>query len=162
PLVYTGRMRARMGVQLLHAADMIAAEALAIALPVLLLHGAADRMVEGTYRQAYPKPEAAKQAMRAVIRALDADVIALQEMGSRPYLEELQRDLASDGLKYPYAELLEAGSVSEVAISTDKLCTIARFLSPEYYLVLALTPEGNFGKGRYALRIAAPKVQAEL
>jgi len=60
------------------------------------------------------------------------------------------------------AKLLEAGSVSEVAISTDKLCTIARFLSPEYYLVLALTPEGNFGKGRYALRIAAPKVQAEL
>jgi endonuclease/exonuclease/phosphatase family metal-dependent hydrolase len=65
-------------------------------------------MVEGTYRQAYPKPEAEKKALRAVIRALDADVIALQEMGSRVYLEELQRDLASEGVKYPYAELLEA------------------------------------------------------
>jgi len=60
------------------------------------------------------------------------------------------------------AKTLEAGSVNEVAISTDKLCTIARFLSPEYFLVLALTPEGNFGKGRYALRVAAPKVKAEL
>jgi len=68
----------------------------------------ADRMVEGAYRQAYPKPEAEKKALRAVIHSLDADVIALQEMGSRVYLEELQRDLASDGLKYPYAELLEA------------------------------------------------------
>ncbi len=60
------------------------------------------------------------------------------------------------------AGLLEAGSVTEVAISTDKICTLARFLTPEYYLVLVLAPDGNFGKGRYALRLAAPKVKAEL
>jgi predicted regulator of Ras-like GTPase activity (Roadblock/LC7/MglB family) len=60
------------------------------------------------------------------------------------------------------AKALEAGSVNEVAISTDKLSTIARLLTPEYFLVLALTPSGNFGKGRYALRVAAPKVKAEL
>ena len=69
---------------------------------------ATNRMVDGTYRQDYPKPEAAKQALRAVIRALGADVLALEEMGSRSYLEELQRDLAHDGMAYPYAELLEA------------------------------------------------------
>jgi predicted regulator of Ras-like GTPase activity (Roadblock/LC7/MglB family) len=57
---------------------------------------------------------------------------------------------------------LEAGSMSEVAIATVKLTTIARLLTPEYYLVLALSPEGNMGKGRYALRIAAPKLKAEL
>ena len=57
---------------------------------------------------------------------------------------------------------LEAGSVSEVAINTEKLYTIARTLTSVYYLLLALTPEGNFGKGRYALRVAAPKVKAEL
>jgi endonuclease/exonuclease/phosphatase family metal-dependent hydrolase len=71
-------------------------------------YGLADRMVEGIFRQAYPKPESEKKALRAVIRALDADVIALQEMGPKPFFEELQRDLAADGLKYPYAELLEA------------------------------------------------------
>ncbi|HEY3449213.1 MAG TPA: hypothetical protein VGK67_22845 [Myxococcales bacterium] len=60
------------------------------------------------------------------------------------------------------AEGLKAGSVSEVVINTDKLITIARLLTPQYYLVLALTPEGNYGKGRYALRIVAPKVTAEL
>lgn len=60
------------------------------------------------------------------------------------------------------AAALEAGSVSEVAINTEKLCTIARMLTPEYYLVLALTPEGNYGKGRYALRVAAPRLKAEL
>ena len=57
---------------------------------------------------------------------------------------------------------LQAGTVSEVTIATEKLSTIARLLTPEYYLVLALRPEGNAGKGRYALRLAAPKVRAEL
>jgi endonuclease/exonuclease/phosphatase family metal-dependent hydrolase len=84
------------------------AETLTIATYNIENYVAADRMVEGTYRQAYPKPEAEKKALRAVIRALDADVLALQEMGSRVYLEELQRDLASEGVKYPYAEWLEA------------------------------------------------------
>ena len=60
------------------------------------------------------------------------------------------------------ASALQAGDVSEISINTEKLITIARMLSPEYYLVLALTPEGNYGKGRYALRVAAPKVKAEL
>jgi len=60
------------------------------------------------------------------------------------------------------AEGLAAGEVSEVVINTEKLTTIARLLTPQYYLVLALAPEGNYGKGRYALRIAAPKVKAEL
>lgn len=84
------------------------AETLTIATYNVENYVATDRMVDETYRQAYPKPEAEKKALRAVIRSLDADVIALQEMGSRIYLEELQRDLASDGIKYPYAELLDA------------------------------------------------------
>jgi len=68
---------------------------------------AADRVIDRTYRQAYPKTEAAKQALRTVIRSLNADILALEEMGAQPYLEELQRDLASEGLAYPHAELLE-------------------------------------------------------
>jgi predicted regulator of Ras-like GTPase activity (Roadblock/LC7/MglB family) len=57
---------------------------------------------------------------------------------------------------------LQAGEVSEVSISTEKLSTIARLVTPEYYLVLALAPNGNYGKGRYALRVAAPAIKAEL
>ena len=69
---------------------------------------AADRRVDGVYRPAYPKPEAAKAALRAVIRALDADVLALQEMGPLAYLEELRRDLRHEGIDYPYSALAEA------------------------------------------------------
>jgi hypothetical protein len=37
-----------------------------------------------------------------------------------------------------------------------------RMVSPEYFLVLALKPEGNYGKGRYVLRLTAPKLLSEL
>lgn len=67
-----------------------------------------DRVVEGTYRRAYPKSEDAKAALRRVLRAIDADVIVLQEMGSRPFLEELRDDLASEGLKYSFAHVVSA------------------------------------------------------
>ena len=71
-------------------------------------YNSASRLTEAGYRTDYPKPEAQKSALRAVIRSLDADVLALQEMGSTPYLEELRHDLKAEGLEYPYAVLLEA------------------------------------------------------
>jgi predicted regulator of Ras-like GTPase activity (Roadblock/LC7/MglB family) len=60
------------------------------------------------------------------------------------------------------AELLKTGSVQEVCVSSEKVITLMRMVSPEYFLVLALKPEGNYGRGRYALRVTAPKVKAEL
>ena len=67
---------------------------------------AEDRMVEGAYRRQYPKSERAKAALRTTLRALQPDLLALQEMGPEPYLEELQRDLATEGLVLPYRALL--------------------------------------------------------
>jgi predicted regulator of Ras-like GTPase activity (Roadblock/LC7/MglB family) len=60
------------------------------------------------------------------------------------------------------ADAHEAGGIAELAISTDKLMAVARIVSPEYFMVLALTPDGNVGKARYLLRITAPKLRAEL
>ena len=60
------------------------------------------------------------------------------------------------------AESMRGGQVKEVAIHTDQLTTIARMVNPEYFLVLALSPDGNVGKGRFALRIIAPQVAPEL
>ncbi len=60
------------------------------------------------------------------------------------------------------AELLKTGAVTELSINSEKVITLMRLVTPEYFLVLALRPTGNYGKGRYVLRLAAPKVQAEL
>ncbi len=68
---------------------------------------AEDRLVDGEYRTDFPKPEREKTALRAALREVDADVLALQEMGPEPYLEELQRDLAGEGSPYPFRALLD-------------------------------------------------------
>jgi predicted regulator of Ras-like GTPase activity (Roadblock/LC7/MglB family) len=60
------------------------------------------------------------------------------------------------------AGLLKTGMVTELCINSEKVLTVMRLVSPEYFLVLALKPEGNYGKGRYVLRLTAPKVNAEL
>jgi endonuclease/exonuclease/phosphatase family metal-dependent hydrolase len=71
-------------------------------------YNSTDRRTEAGYRPDYPKPEAQKSALRAVLRRLNADVLALQEMGGPPYLEELRRDLRSEGLDYPHGTVLTA------------------------------------------------------
>ncbi|MBL9188642.1 MAG: endonuclease/exonuclease/phosphatase family protein [Opitutaceae bacterium] len=71
-------------------------------------YGPANRMTEAGYRKDYPKPEAEKRALRTVLRALNADVLVLQEMGGQPHLDELRRDLRTEGLDYPFAALATA------------------------------------------------------
>ncbi len=67
-----------------------------------------DRLVEGRWRPEYPKPESEKKVVRETILAVRPDLIALQEIGERAHLLELQRDLASEGLEYSGSAWLEA------------------------------------------------------
>ena len=60
------------------------------------------------------------------------------------------------------AEAHQGGEVSELSIQTDRLTAVARLVTPEYFMVVAILPEGNFGKARYMLRITSPKLKAEL
>lgn len=66
-----------------------------------------DRRLDGRFAPRYPKPEDQKTCMRAVIHRADADVLCLQEIGPRPFLDELQQDLAREGLGYPHAAFLD-------------------------------------------------------
>ena len=84
------------------------AETLTIATYNIENYGPANRLTEAGYRKDYPKPEAEKRALRTVIRGLNADVLVMQEMGDQPYLDELRRDLKSEGLDYPFAALASA------------------------------------------------------
>ena len=60
------------------------------------------------------------------------------------------------------AEAHGAGGVDELSVATDRIRTVARLVSPDYYLVLALAPDGNVGRARYLLRVTAPKLRSEL
>lgn len=66
-----------------------------------------DRSIDGQYYTEYPKPEAEKEALHAIVLKTRPTVLALQEMGDSPFLQELQEDLRRKGLDYPYAILLE-------------------------------------------------------
>jgi predicted regulator of Ras-like GTPase activity (Roadblock/LC7/MglB family) len=60
------------------------------------------------------------------------------------------------------AQTLKAGAVTEMSVNSEKLLTIMRMVNQDYYVVLAMLPDANYGKGRYALRLAAPKLAKEL
>ena len=60
------------------------------------------------------------------------------------------------------AEAHAAGGINELTIETEKVLTVARLVSPEYYMVAALVPGGNLGKARFLLRVTAPKLRSEL
>jgi endonuclease/exonuclease/phosphatase family metal-dependent hydrolase len=89
-------------------ASVTRAETLTVATYNLENYGPADRMTEAGYRKDYPKPEIEKRALRAVIRGLSADILVVQEMGPGPYLEELRRDLKTEGCDYPFVALAAA------------------------------------------------------
>jgi predicted regulator of Ras-like GTPase activity (Roadblock/LC7/MglB family) len=60
------------------------------------------------------------------------------------------------------AESLEAGGATEVAVLAEKMITVIRVVNQDYFLAIALRPDGNVGKARYLLRTTAPKLLPEL
>lgn len=55
----------------------------------------------------------------------------------------------------------QMGSTQEVTVFTDKAMIILRRLNEEYFFLLVIKPEGNFGKGRFLLRMSVPKLLKE-
>jgi len=49
---------------------------------------------------------------------------------------------------------LNLGELHELVVAHEKATFVMRFLSKDYFAVLALAPEGNVGRGRYELRKA--------
>jgi predicted regulator of Ras-like GTPase activity (Roadblock/LC7/MglB family) len=79
-------------------------------------------------------------------------------------------DVESVGMEYSViltqiikaAKMLEAGEAREVSIQAENLTTVIRLLSPEYFVALTLSPQGNFGKARFLLRTLTPKLLEDL
>lgn len=104
--------------------------------------------------------------------AVACTLIGLDGIEVDSWLGEVPPELGLKSLLVEYSGVLRtlrdavetnhAGELSEMSIRTDRLVTVARAVSPDYFLAVALRPEGNEGKARYLLRIAAPKVKAEL
>ena len=59
-------------------------------------------------------------------------------------------------------EMLDAGETREVSFKSDKMITLIRVINKGYFVALTLSPTANLGKGRYLLRLLAPKLAEEL
>ena len=59
-------------------------------------------------------------------------------------------------------ESLSVGSLEEMSVKAQRLLLICRMISPQYFVAIAMAPEGNFGKARYLARLAQPVLNAAL
>jgi predicted regulator of Ras-like GTPase activity (Roadblock/LC7/MglB family) len=104
--------------------------------------------------------------------ALGCSIMGFDGIAVETYQKEEAGELELNGAWVEYAnllsqlrqaaELLKTGEVQEVSVNTESVLTLMRLVSPEYFLVLALRADGNYGKGRYVLRVTSPKIRAEL
>jgi len=60
------------------------------------------------------------------------------------------------------AEMLEAGGTEEVSFKSERMTTLVRIIDTNYFVAMTMAPGANAGKGRYALRLLAPKLAVEL
>lgn len=83
----------------------------------------------------------------------------------------VQGDLDLQSMTVEYATLLKEiekgsraahlGSTKEVTVIAERAMIMLRRLNDEYFLVLVIRPDGNFGKGRFLLRMSVPKLLKE-
>lgn len=59
-------------------------------------------------------------------------------------------------------DLLENGDMEEVLIATDRLKVLVRVINDQFFLVLVITADGNYGKGRYLLSRESLKLKDDL
>ena len=59
-------------------------------------------------------------------------------------------------------EVLKTGEMDEISITTGLSRIIVRPVTADFFVVLVLNKEGNFGKGRYILKRDVPKLRDQL
>jgi predicted regulator of Ras-like GTPase activity (Roadblock/LC7/MglB family) len=101
--------------------------------------------------------------------ALGAVIVGLDGMPVEEFAVNSEMDFQSMVVEFSsFLKVIEKGSLAsqlgsteEVTVTTDKATIILRRLNEEYFIILAIRPIGNFGKGRFLLRISVPRLLKE-
>jgi len=99
-----------------------------------------------------------------LLMASDGIAIDQYAKGDGPF------DIEAVGMEYSVVlkgvqragEMLDTGSTNEVSVQTERLTTVVRMLTDEYFVALAVAPGGNVGKARFLLRASAAKLLENL
>ncbi|MBM4146516.1 MAG: roadblock/LC7 domain-containing protein [Nitrospira sp.] len=113
--------------------------------------------------------EVLKDSVDKVDGAVSAMIIGRDGMSVQEYAREKLVDLtglsaeASAMIKdiSLAADNLGLGEAREFSIISDRCGIIMRKINTDYYLALVIKPDGNYGKGRFILKTAIPKLEGE-
>jgi len=116
-----------------------------------------------------PFLEIIQQVVKGTDGALGAMIVGLDGIPVEEYSVSGNLDLQSMTVEYSAllkeiekgSQTSDMGTTKEVTVIAEKAMIMLRRLNNEYFFVLILKPEGNFGKGRFLLRMSAPKLLKE-
>jgi predicted regulator of Ras-like GTPase activity (Roadblock/LC7/MglB family) len=93
------------------------------------------------------------------------DGIPVESVSSDPELdiEVLAAELVSQARSInENHRQLDVGEVQQLSVLTDRLTLMVSAVTREYYLLLVLGPEGNYGRARFELRRARLALEQDL
>ncbi len=115
--------------------------------------------------------ETLKKVVDNVDGGMAAVVMGLDGIPIESYVKVADRvDITTVAMEFSFilgqirkaADSLAVGSLEELSVKAQRLTLVCRMLSPQYFVAIAMAPEGNFGKCRYLIRMASPTLSAAL
>jgi predicted regulator of Ras-like GTPase activity (Roadblock/LC7/MglB family) len=115
--------------------------------------------------------EALKKVVDNVDGGIAAVVMGLDGIPVETYVKAADRlDVNTVAMEFSFilgqirkaGDSLQVGSLEEFSVKAQRLTLVCRMISPQYFVAIAMAPEGNFGKARYLVRMATPALSAAL
>ena len=114
--------------------------------------------------------ETLKKVVDNVDGALAAVIMGLDGIPVDSYVRNDRIDVTTVGMEFSFiigqirkaGDSLQVGSLEELSIKAQRLVLVCRMVSPQYFVAIAMAPEGNFGKARFLARMATPALVAQL
>ena len=115
--------------------------------------------------------ETLKKVVDNVDGGIGAVVMGLDGIAIESYVRQSDRvDVNTVGEEFSFilgqirkaGDSLQVGGLEELVVKAQRLVLVCRMISPQYFVAVAMAPEGNFGKCRYLARMASPALSAQL
>ncbi len=115
--------------------------------------------------------ETLKKVVDNVDGGIAAVIMGLDGIPVDTYVRQDGRlDVTTVGMEFSFiltqirkaADSLQVGGLEELTVRANRLMLVCRMLTPQYFIGVAVAPEGNFGKCRYLMRLAQPGLVAQL
>ena len=115
------------------------------------------------------------ETLRKVVDHVDGGIAAvimgLDGIPVDTYVRQSDRvDVTTVGMEFSFilgqikkaGDSLQVGGLEELTVKAQRLILVCRMVSPQYFVAVAISPEGNFGKARFLTRLATPALVAQL